>query len=153
VVRLLHDQDAAVRIDAVNLLGELKKKSALAPVLELLDDGSDEVVLSVLRTAQVLGDSADASSLIAKAARVGDPEFRTEILKAALAMGDPRAIPGLIRVIADGGVFADDALDALRARVAIGPGNEKPGKLTAWWNENKGRIRRDRSTGMFAVPG
>jgi zinc/manganese transport system permease protein len=153
VIRLLHDQDAAVRIDAVNLLGELKKKSALAPVLDLLDDGSDEVVLSVLRTAQVLGDSVDASSLLAKAAAVGDPELRTEILKAALAMGDPRAIPGLIRVVADGGVFADDALDALRGHVAIGPGNEKPDRLGAWWNENKGRIRRNRDTGMFAVPG
>jgi hypothetical protein len=152
VVRLLHDQDAAVRIGAVNLLGELKKKSALPAVLDLLDDSSDEVVLGVLRAAQVLGDSADASRLLAKAGSVADPEMKTEVLKAALAMGNPGAIPGLIQVASDGGVFADDALDALKEHVRIGSGNERPGKLGAWWNENKNRIRRDRSTGMFTIP-
>jgi hypothetical protein len=78
--------------------------------------------------------------------------MKTEILKAALAMGNPGAIPGLIHVVSDGGVFADDALDALKAHVRIGSGNERPGKLGAWWNENKNRIRRDRSTGMFTIP-
>ena len=153
VVRLLHDQDAAVRIDAVDLLGEMKERSALPAVLDLLDDGSDEVVLSVLRAAQVLGDSAAASRLLTKAGNVADQELKTEILKAALAMGNPGAIPGLIQVAGEGGVFADDALDALKEHVRIGPGNDRPGKLSAWWNENKSRIRRDRSTGMFAVPG
>jgi hypothetical protein len=50
-------------------------------------------------------------------------------------------------------VFADDALDALKKHVSIGPGNDRPGKLGAWWNENRGRIRRDGRTGMFAIPG
>jgi zinc/manganese transport system permease protein len=152
VVRLLHDQDAAVRIDAVDLLGELKKKTALTPVLDLLDDGSDEVVLSVLRAAPMLGDSADASRLLAKAAGTADPELRTEILKTALAMGNPGAIPGLIKVVSDGGVFADDALDALRSRVALGEAGASPGKLQAWWNENRNRIRRNGTTGMFEIP-
>ncbi len=153
VVRLLHDQDAAVRIDAVNLLGEMKKKSSLPAVLDLLDDGSDEVVLSVLRAAQVLGDSADASRLLAKASGVADLELKTEILKAALAMGNPGAIPGLIQVAGAGGVFADDALDALKGHVRFSPGSDRPGKLGAWWNENKNRIRRDRNTGVFSLPG
>ncbi len=153
VVRLLHDQDAAVRIDAVTLLGEQKKKTALPAVLALLDDGSDEVVLSVLHSAQAMGDSADAAALLKKASLTDDPELRTEILKAALAMGNPGAIPGLVEVATGGGVFADDALDALRARVVLSPGAAKPGNLAGWWSENKHRIRRDAHTGMFSVPG
>jgi len=153
VIRLLHDQDAAVRIDAVRLLGELKEKTALNAVLDLLNDSSDEVVLGVLRTAQAVGDSTDAARLLAKAETVGDTELKTEILKAALAMGNPGAIPGLIQVAGEGGVFADDAIDALKQHVRIAPGNDRPGNLGAWWDANKARIRRDTSTGMFTVPG
>ena len=100
----------------------------------------------------MLGDSADASRLLAKAAGTADPELRTEILKTALAMGNPGAIPGLIKVVSDGGVFADDALDALRSRVALGEAGASPGKLQAWWNENRNRIRRNGTTGMFEIP-
>lgn len=153
VVRLLGDQDAAVRIDAVNLLSELKRKSALPALLAHLDDGSDEVVLSVLKAAKALGDSADASRLIARAEAVDDPELKTQILEAALAMGNPGAIPGLIRVASGGGVFADDAMDALKQHVRIGPGEDRPGRLGPWWNENRNRLRRDGATGMFMLPG
>lgn len=153
VLRLLGDQDAAVRIDAVNLLTEMKKKSALPALLGLLDDASDEVILSVLKAARSLGDSADASRLLVRAAAVDDPELKTQILEAALAMGNPGAVPGLIQVASGGGVFADDAMDALKQHVKIGPGVDRPGKLGAWWNENRNRLRRDATTGMFTVPG
>jgi zinc/manganese transport system permease protein len=151
VVRLLRDPDAAVRTGAVNLLGELKKKSALPAVLDLLDDRSDQVVLGVLSYARDLGDSADAIRLLARAAAVEDPELKTEILAAALAMGNPGAIPGLIQVASEGGVFADDALDALKGHVRITPGDDRPARLSAWWNKNRSRIRLDRGTGMFTA--
>ncbi|HTY60172.1 MAG TPA: metal ABC transporter permease [Bacteroidota bacterium] len=151
VLRLLHDPDAAVRTDAVNLLGELKKKSALPAVVGLLDDGSDEVVLAVLRAAQALGDSADARALLEKAPGVGDQELRTDILKAALAMGNPGAVPGLIAIASGGGVFADDALDALKAHLVIPPGFDRPGKLAPWWNKNRNRVHREKTTGMFSL--
>ncbi len=153
VLKLLGDKDAAVRIDAVNLLGEMKKKSALPPVLGLLDDGSDEVVLSVLKAARLLGDSADASRLIVRAAAVDDPEMKTEILDAALAMGNPGAVSGLAQVLSSGGVFAGDAMDALRRHIKISPGFDTPGKFGAWWNEHRARIRRDPASGMFAPEG
>jgi len=151
VVRLLHDQDAAVRIGAVNALGDLKTRSVVPHLLGLLDDGSDEVVLAVLHAVQPLGDSADGARLVAKAETVADPEMKIEYLKAALRMGDPEAIPPLIGQVADGGVFAADALDALREGVRLPAGTDTPSRLKTWWGANKGDIRRDPSSGVFVV--
>ncbi|HUI08956.1 MAG TPA: iron chelate uptake ABC transporter family permease subunit [Bacteroidota bacterium] len=153
VIRLLHDQDAAVRIGAVNVLGDLKSKSAVQPLMGLLDDGSDEVVLAVLHAVQPIGDSSDASTLVARAGKIDDREMKTEFLRAALRMGDPAAIPELIGVVADGGVFAADALDAIKGSVRLPSGMETPARLKRWWAANRGRIRREASTGIFYLPG
>ena len=151
-VRLLRDQDAAVRIAAVNALAGLKTRSLVPQLLGLLDDGSDDVVLAVLRAVQPIGDSADGSRLVAKAAAVDDPDMKTEFLKTALRMGEPGAIAPLIGAVSGGGVFAADALDALRQGVRLPPGTATPAQLRAWWEANRGKIRRDASSGVFYVP-
>lgn len=153
VVLRLQDQDAAVRADALKLLTTLREKSSLHAVLDCLNDKSDEVVLAAIRATQILGDSISASTLIERAGQVEDPEMKTELLTAALGLGNPAAIPALIQVISNGGVFAHDADDALRAHVQIGPAIEHPGSLTRWWEENKNKLRWNRSTRMFSQNG
>jgi len=152
-IRLLHDQDGAVRIGAVKALAELKRRTVIPPLMALLDDGSDEVVLAALHAVQPIGDSADGEQLVARAGKIDDPDLKTEFLKAALHMGDPGAIAPLVQMAAGGGVFAADALDALKGGVRLPPGTETPARLKGWWGANRGKIRRDAASGLFYVPG
>jgi zinc/manganese transport system permease protein len=151
VVQKLKDNDAAVRGGAVQLLMKLRVTSAVAAVLELLDDKSDQVVINTVQALRVLGDSSIASRLIEKAAHVDDPELKTSLLKTALEMGNPNAIPVLIDVIGKGGVFGDDAYDVLRGHVKTDVGKEQPGKLNEWWKENQKKLRWDAEAHMFGV--
>jgi len=151
VLQKLKDDDAAVRANAADLLADMHQKSALPAILELIDDKSDQVVVSAVHAARVLGDSNDASRLIRKAMHVEDPELKTELLKAAVEMGNPDAIPALIEVIASGGVFGDDAYDVLRGHVRIDIRKEEPGRLSQWWNENRSKLQWDPGARMFAT--
>jgi len=52
-----------------------------------------------------------------------------------------------------GGVFAADALDALKGGLRLPPGTETPARLKGWWGANRGKIRRDAASGLFYVSG
>jgi zinc/manganese transport system permease protein len=153
VIGILQDEDAAVRADAVDLLAKRGKKLALPRILDCLSDNSDQVVLSVIRAAQLLGDSSSASRLIAQARSSNDPEMKTSLLKTALEMGSPDAIPALIQLIKDGGIFADDACDALRGHIPGEVDKKHPERLLRWWDEHRTRLQWDRNAKTFSVRG
>ncbi len=150
VLGTLADQDAQVRRSAVELLTRLREKSALPRILPLLDDGSDEVETSVIRAIGILGNAESAHKLVEKSERVDDPELKTTLLKTALELGDSTAIPFLIEIVRGGGVFADDAYDALRGHLRIEFRIDEAGKIARWWEENKERLTWDPSTKEFA---
>lgn len=151
VVEALHDTDAAVRADALELLTKVHASSALGPILGRLDDSADPVVQKAIHAVKELGDGRAAAKLIGKATQEDDPELKTELLKTALEMGNADAIPPLIGIIAGGGIFGDDAYDALRGHVRIELGRKDPAALSRWWNEHKEKMEWD-STDMMFVP-
>ena len=148
-VGALRDTDAAVRAAAVDLLAKVHAASALDAVLERVDDNSDDVVQKAIRAVKVLGDGQSAERLVKKAGQTDDPELKTEFLKAALEMGNRDAIPKLIAVVADGGVFGDDAYDALRGHVRVDVGRKDPAGLSQWWSDHKDRLTWDSTDRMF----
>ena len=153
VLLKLKDQDAAVRADAIKLLTKLHEKSSLPSIADCLDDKSDEVVLAAIEATKAFGDSASASKLVERASIVEDPEMKTEFLKAALALGNPSAIPPLIRLIDEGGVFGRDADDVLRDRVTILRESKGRQSLDQWWEANKNKLHWNRTTGKFTQNG
>ncbi len=151
VVQHLSDSDAVVRADAVKLLAEIRATSALPAILARLDDRSDQVVLNVIYAVRSMGDSTASVRLLERARNVDDPELKTELLQAAMEMGNPEAIGALITVVQLDGVFGDEAFDVLNGHVPLPAGRDQPAKLSAWWAQNRGKLTWDPSGKVFKV--
>ncbi|TLY32143.1 MAG: hypothetical protein E6K56_03940 [Ignavibacteria bacterium] len=153
VIRELKDQDVQVRKAALQLVAHVGERSALPRVLDLLTDPSDEVRSAAIQATRLLGDSSAATRLIASAAQEQDPEMKINLLRAALELGNPNAIPSLIQVIKEGGLFAEDAYDALRGHVPLDFTKDGYGKVERWWKEHRDRLRWDEKTRIFSARG
>ncbi len=153
VVERLKDPDAEVRKAAVALLARMRERGALAEILPMLNDESDQVQLSVIQAIKTLGDSTAAGRLVERAEREDDPEMKTTFLKAALELGNAGAIPPLIQLVKGGGVFADDAYDVLRGHIQFPFARDNHARLDAWWAQNRGKLLWDEKTRTFLVRG
>jgi zinc/manganese transport system permease protein len=153
VIQKLKDQDVQVRKASVQLIARVRERSALPLILDRLDDHSDEVRLAAIQAIRALGDSAAAARAVATAAQEQDPEMKINLLKAALELGNPNAIPSLIQVIKEGGVFAEDAYDALRGHVPLEFTKEEYAKVDRWWREHRDKLRWDEKTRIFSAGG
>ncbi len=150
-IEKLHDQDAEVRKTAVELFTHLRESTVLPQILEMLNDKSDEVRGSVINAVKTLGDSKSGLKLIAAAESETDPEMKTTLLQTAMELGSPDAIPGLIQIMKEEGVFAEDAYNILRKHVQFHFKKNEPEKIHQWWSENRGRIVWDSNTKVFSV--
>ena len=153
VIEKLHDNDEEVRKAAVELLTQIQDRSALSSIIPLLQDRADGVQISAMNAVKTMGTSSDGLKLIEQATREEDPELKTGLLKTALELGTPGAIPAMAQVIKDGGIFADDAYDALRGHVQFEFKKDEPEKLMKWWNQNMAKIEWDVQTKMFKLKG
>ncbi len=151
VIDRLTDPDAAVRKDAVSLLMRVNERSAAPHVVPLLDDPSDDVQLAAVQALKTFGDTSASAKLLAKGKIEDDPEMKTTLLKASLELGNPAAIPELLRLIKDGGIFADDAYDALRGHIPFQFRKEEYEKALQWWQENRDRLRWNPGSKEFMV--
>ncbi len=149
VLDRLRDQDAEVRKAAVDLIGKTADTGAVKYLLPLLDDGSEDVQISTVKALRTLGGSGAASRLLERAAALDDPELKSTILQAALEMGSEAAIPPLIQMVTDGGLFADDAFEILKGHVDLPFQRDDPEKMKRWWDENKTKLRWDEKKKMF----
>ncbi len=149
LIARLHDPDAEVRSAACNLIGELKERTALSPLVGLLQDKSDDVRKSAIDALKRIGDGASGPSLLAAGVKEDDPELKLLFFGAALSLGDPDAIPQLIAIVEGGGIFADDAIGVLRAHVELGSKESSAPALRKWWAENSGRLHWDGAARMF----
>jgi len=149
-IQLVHDPDAEVRRSAVVLLTKLRETSALPEIVKLLDDPSDNVQGAAIAAIDSMGNSTTAGSLIQKSASVDDPEMKMALLSTALDLGNAEAIPGLISILKDGGIFADDAFDALRRHLRLEFKKEDADHLSRWWETNKSRLRWDQSSRTYS---
>ncbi|HEY6192068.1 MAG TPA: iron chelate uptake ABC transporter family permease subunit [Bacteroidota bacterium] len=153
VVGLLHDQDAEVRKGAAALLAHTREKMALPEILDLLRDPSDDVRTSAIEAVQALGDSASAEKLISRGREEQDPEMKLRLMRTALELGNPDAIPQLVRIMKEGGLFADDAYDALHGHLPIVFSRNEPEKVGRWWSENRTRLKWNEKTKTYSTGG
>jgi len=151
VLERLHDEDVQVRRSAVDLLTTLQERAHLLEMMTLLNDKSDEVRRSVLNAVKALGESRDGEELIRVARDEEDPEMKVAFLATAFEVGNANAALPLVDIIAENGMFADDAYHALRAHVQFEFTRTEISKFTNWWKSNRNRIIWDKPTGMFIV--
>ena len=151
LIERLHDDDAEVRKAAVGLAAKIHEQSALSDILGLLSDKSDDVRRSAIEAIRNIGDGNAAQRLIQSAQSEEDIELKIELLETAMELGNQQAIPMLIQIIEDGGVFADDAYDHLRTHVQFEFKNSEVQKVKRWWHENYKVLRWDEAKRVFTV--
>ncbi|MDE3056430.1 MAG: metal ABC transporter permease [Bacteroidota bacterium] len=151
VTKALHDEDSEVRKAAVDLLTKSRVASAEAQIVPLLNDKSDDVQQSVLVAVKTFGDGVSAKKLVEASKSEDDPEMQIQFLETALELGDADAIPAMIRLIQDGGIFADDAHDHLQSHIPISFSVKDVAKVQTWWGKNRARLLWDREKKMFVV--
>ena len=147
----LHDDDAEVRKGAAGLLTKIHEQSALSPILDLLKDKSDDVRRTAIEAIKTLGDGNAAKKLVESAQSEEDIELKIQLLETALSLGNADAIPALIQVIEDGGVFADDAYDHLKSHIQFEFKSTEVQKAKHWWEENKDKLQWDANAKMFVA--
>mgnify|MGYP001617080333 FL=1 len=147
---LLKDEDAEVRKSAVALFTKLDERTALPGILDLLHDESDEVRKSVIDAMKVLGNDEASRKLVAAAGKEEDPEIRIHMFEAAIELGNSKAIPGLIEMIEEGGLFAGDAYEHLRIHLALEFSIKETAKVKRWWAENADRLQWDAQKKVFS---
>jgi len=151
LIERLHDDDAEVRKAAVELLTKIHEQSALSGIIDLLSDKSDDVRRSAIEAIRNLGDGNAAQRLIQSAQSEEDIELKIELLETAMELGNQQAIPMLIQIIEDGGVFADDAYDHLKQHVQFEFKRDEPQKVKQWWEEYHDRLEWDAKTKSFVL--
>ena len=151
VTKALHDEDAEVRKAAIDLLTKSRVASAESHILPLLKDKSDDVQQSVLVAVKTFGDGIAAKKLVEAAQKEDDPEMQIEFLETALELGNADAIPAMLHIVQNGGIFADDAHDHLQSHIPISFSIKDAGKVQRWWDANRGKLRWDAASGKFVV--
>jgi zinc/manganese transport system permease protein len=147
----LGDDDAEVRKAAVVEVAEAKDRTAIPQLIPLLHDRSSDVRDEVLNTFRVLGDTSVSSVLVSSATQEDDPEMKIEFLETALGLGDARAVPLLIDLVGSGGLFGNDAFDALQKHLEPRLKSGDAASLKKWWRENQTWLVFDASTKRFRL--
>lgn len=149
-LKLVRDEDAEVRRAAVVLFTKLHEGSAKTEMLELLNDASDDVQKDVIDALKVLGDEEAGKKLALAAEREEDPEIRIHMLETALELGNSKAIPGLIYMIQEGGMFGNDAYEHLRSHIDLNFSSKDTAKVKRWWTENAEQLQWDAQKKVFS---
>lgn len=151
VVDRLDDEDAEVRRSAIELLSQIKERTAVSRILPLMSDKSDDVRKSAIKAIEILGDREISDRLVAAAEGEEDLEIKLQILNSAMHLGNPMAIPILIGMVKDGGIFADDAFGILRSHVEIPFKYNEVDQMRHWWEKNGNDLHWDQEAKMFTV--
>ena len=153
VIERLKDEDAEVRGSALDLLTKLRETSTVPQIVGLLHDKSGDVRRRTVESLKTLDDDKSAEFLIRAAELEEDPEIKIHMLEAALELQDAKAIPALIEIIEEGGLFANDAFEHLRSHVSVEFRINEVDKVKRWWKESSSRLKWDDQKKMFFPAG
>lgn len=149
---LLARGEIEVRLNLLDLIGELRRVELLDGVHALLADPDDAVRERALQCVRSLESPASIEPLLKAAAAEPDEYLRVELAEAVIELGDERGIPILLEIMATGTVrqARKDAWEHLHAHVAP-PLEFHPDFTSAdheaeiralreWWDGNRGHV-------------
>ncbi len=151
VVEKLKDEDAQVRKSAIVLLQHANAQSVFAEILSMIHDKSDEVRNASFDAIKIMGDTSSANLLIEQAQAEDDPELQLQLLSASLSLGSLPAIPPLLQIIQDEGIFAEDAWEILKQRVPFDFVEMDVTQISDWLDKNKMNLQWDVQTKSFVL--
>lgn len=151
LLQRLADEDAEVRKTAIKQVVRIWEHSAAPQVLPLITDVSSEVRLEAIQALQLLADRSVADDLIAAARNEEDIDIKLTLYETALQLGDPEAIPALIDLIDEGGIFAEEARTRLQAHIDLEVRVNGTSNLQSWWTNIKGKLIWDDATKKFKL--
>ena len=117
--RLVTDENANVRLDAIEALGTLGHPHAVESLVVRLSDEDPDVRWMVARSLGELGDRRAVEPLVAALADK-DSDVRRSAAESLGALGDSRAVEPLVGTLSDADSSENDILDAIEALVALG---------------------------------
>ncbi|MBI5214655.1 MAG: metal ABC transporter permease [Ignavibacteriae bacterium] len=151
VIEKLKDEDAQVRKSAIVLLQHANAQSAFSEILSMLHDKSDEVKNASLDAIKLMGDSSSATLLIEKAQTEDDPELQLQLLTTSLSLGSVSALPPLLHIIQEDGIFAEDAWEILKERIPFDFDELNVVKIETWLKNNSQYLKWNVSTKVFEL--
>ena len=151
LVGRLNDQDAEVRRASLLTLVESGEKAFLPMIPKLLGDESDDVRQATVTALRTVGTRQQAGELVQAAKKEEDPEIKLSMLKTAVELGSPKALVELGMIVGEGGIFADDAYDALKGHLNIAFGKEETKRLIDWIKEHESQLEWNDSTRIFTI--
>ena len=151
VIQKLKDEDAQVRKSAIVLLQHANAQTAFSSILEMIHDKSDEVKHASLDAIKLMGDSSSANMLIEKAQTEEDPELQLQLLSASFSLGSLSAVPPLLQIIKDDGIFSEEAWDILNEKLPFDFKEMDVEKINEWLKENVHKLKWDNTTKTFVV--
>jgi HEAT repeat protein len=150
VVPILSQADPVARDAAVTLLSDTHCIEALEAVLARLEPGTEpeaNIREDLIRAVRNLGDPRAVPVLVAAAAKEEEPDLAVSMSVAAFELGGAgqdadlkKAADVLVTVLADDGAphgARRDALEALRAHVALEATAVDEAAIAAWWQAHR----------------
>ncbi|GJQ20923.1 MAG: hypothetical protein HBSIN02_12780 [Bacteroidia bacterium] len=153
VVEALSDPDAQVRRAAIRVLIEIKDTSFFRYVPSLLRDESDAVKTAAVNALRTFGGGLKAEQLVDAARREEDPELKLMMIRAALDLGNPAALPILADMVAEGGFFSAEAYEVLTTHVGNRFPKTQMSAFKMWLKENGRDLYWDEQLHKFVLRG
>ncbi|MEE9224930.1 MAG: metal ABC transporter permease [Bacteroidota bacterium] len=165
LLQRLRDEDREVRRFSIEQLVRMREHSAVPDLLPLIGDPSSDIRLEAIQALKLLGDRRTAKDFIAAAKSEEDVEIRIQLYEAALEFGDTEAIPLLIDLMAESGIFAEDAFASLQAHIEFDVWESPPARragipsgkdidhamVKSWWLRNNDRLVWEDATRKFKL--
>jgi len=151
LVERLKDQDAEVRRESLSTLVESGEKAFLPMIPRLLTDESDGVRQAAVAALRTVGTPEHAAELVQAAKNEEDPEIKLSMLKTGVEMGSPQAFVELGMLVGEGGIFGEDAYDALKGHLNLTFRKEETKRLIEWIKGHESELQWNKTTRTFTI--
>ncbi|HLE31081.1 MAG TPA: iron chelate uptake ABC transporter family permease subunit [Bacteroidota bacterium] len=151
LVERLRDQDAEVRRASISVLAEMGDTSFLPLVPALIKDESDAVRQAAVSAVRIIGAGTTSPELLKAAENEEDPEIRLSLLRTAVELGNVKGLVDLGRVVEEGGIFADEAFDALKGHLELSFRKDETKELVTWIAQHESELTWNPTTQTFTV--
>ncbi len=153
LVQRLKDQDSEVRQASLSVLAEVGDTSFLSHMPDLLRDESDAVRQAAVAALRTRGGAGNERVLLETAENEEDPEIRLSMLTTALELGSAKALVRLGQIVEEGGIFADDAFDALKGHLDVSFKKNETKELVSWIARHESELKWNPTTRAFEIGG
>lgn len=121
---IVNHKDIRIKKEVLKALARIPSKMSVEILIEALKSKQQDVQLQAIASLGILKEPSSLPALmelaLKKEAFAGNMDIRREAVKAVTAIGDKRAVPGLINILMSKTFFGKDRNEDLRCLAAMG---------------------------------